>query len=160
MVNVMEATEDQINAVAAGSRFGIVVSRYNDNITAKLLDGAIQTLKAAGVPEDQIDVTWVPGAWELPIVARFFLGTNQYAAVLCLGCVIRGETTHDQHINTQVSHTLGNMAIEYGRPVLFGLLTCNSLDQAMQRSGGRVGNKGEECAQAALEMVALLSKLP
>jgi len=125
-----------------------------------LLAGALETLKSNGVADDQVDVAWVPGAWELPVVARQLLGTKNYAAVLCLGCVIRGETTHDQHINTQVSNTLGSMAVEFGRPVLFGLLTCNSLEQAIQRSGGRVGNKGEECATAALEMVALLKQLP
>lgn len=160
MANVYEGDEAAIDAAAISGRYAIVVSRYNDNVTDRLLEGALGTLTSRGVADDKIDVAWVPGAWELPVIAKRFLETSDYAAVLCLGCVIRGETTHDQHINTQVSHTLGNMAIEYGRPVLFGLLTCNSLDQAMQRCGGRVGNKGEECAQAALEMVALLSKLP
>lgn len=160
MANIYEADEKVIAESATDLRYAIVVSRYNDNITSKLLNGALETLKSKGVADDQVDVAWVPGAWEIPVVARQFLGTSNYAAVLCLGCVIRGETTHDQHINTQVSQTLGALAVEYCRPVLFGLLTCNSLEQAMQRSGGRVGNKGEECAIAALEMVALLKQLP
>ena len=160
MANIYQADEKAIADSAVSGRYAIVVSRYNDNITSKLLDGALGTLQSSGIADDQVDVAWVPGAWEIPVVARQLLGTSNYAAVLCLGCVIRGETTHDQHINTQVSNSLGSMALEFGRPVLFGLLTCNSLEQAIQRSGGRVGNKGEECAAAALEMVALLKQLP
>lgn len=142
------------------SKFAIVVSRYNDNITGKLVDGAVQTLTSAGVADDAIDVAWVPGAWEIPLVATRLADTGDYCAVLCLGAVIRGETTHDQHINRQVSMTLGELAIRTGLPVLFGLLTVNSLEQAIHRSGGNVGNKGVECADAALEMVRLLAKLP
>jgi len=146
--------------VGGGSRFAIVVSRYNDTITRKLLDGAVDTLRAHGVADDAIDVAWVPGAWEIPLVAERFAKSGRYAAVLCLGAVIRGETSHDQHINRQVSLSLGRMAIETGVPVLFGVLTCYSLEQAIHRSGGNVGNKGVECAEAALEMANLLSKLP
>jgi 6,7-dimethyl-8-ribityllumazine synthase len=142
------------------SKFAIVVSRYNDNITGKLVDGAVDTLTAAGVPDDTIDVAWVPGAWEIPLIANRLADTEEYCAILCLGAVIRGETTHDQHINRQVSMTLGELAIRTGLPVLFGLLTVNSLEQAIHRSGGNVGNKGVECAEAALEMVRLLGKLP
>jgi len=144
----------------AGAQFAIVVSRYNDTITRKLLDGAVDTLCAHGVVDDAIDVAWVPGAWEIPLVAGRFAKSGRYAAVLCLGAVIRGETSHDQHINRQVSLSLGRMAIETGVPVLFGVLTCNSLEQAIHRSGGNVGNKGIECAEAALEMANLLTKLP
>jgi 6,7-dimethyl-8-ribityllumazine synthase len=146
--------------VGGGSRFAIVVSRYNDTITRKLLDGAVDTLRAHGVADDAIDVAWVPGAWEIPLVAERFAKSGRYAAVLCLGAVIRGETSHDQHINRQVSLSLGRTAIETGVPVLFGVLTCYSLEQAIHRSGGNVGNKGVECAEAALEMANLLSKLP
>jgi 6,7-dimethyl-8-ribityllumazine synthase len=143
----------------AGLRFAIVVSRYNDTITRKLLDGAVDTLQAHGVADQAIDVAWVPGAWEIPLIAGRFAVSKRYAAVLCLGAVIRGETTHDQHINRQVSLSLGRTALETGVPVLFGVLTCNSLEQAIHRSGGNVGNKGVECAQAALEMANLLTKL-
>ncbi len=159
MVNTYDGTDGSFKASAADQRYAIVVSRYNDTITRKLLDGATRTLQSGGVAEDRIDVAWVPGAWELPVVARHLLEDTRYAAVLCLGCVIRGETTHDQHINTQVSQSLGQLALTFKRPVLFGVLTCHSLAQAIQRSGGRVGNKGEECAHAALEMVALLNAL-
>jgi 6,7-dimethyl-8-ribityllumazine synthase len=144
---------------SASGRFAIVVSRYNEHITGKLLAGAIQTLAAGGVAEDAIDVAWVPGAWEIPLVAARFARSGRYAAVLCLGAVIRGETSHDEHINRQVSLSLGQLALETGLPILFGVLTCNTLEQAIHRAGGNVGNKGQECAEAALEMVRLLEKL-
>lgn len=155
MPNVLEG-----NSGTPSGRFGIVVSRYNDHITAKLLAGAVETLKSGGVPDDAIDVAWVPGAWELPLVAQRMALSEQYAAVLCLGAVIKGETTHDEHINRQVSLSLGQIALEADLPVLFGVLTCNTVEQAIHRAGGNVGNKGQECAQAALEMVRLLEKLP
>lgn len=145
---------------AFGRRFAIVVSRYNESITGKLLSGAVETLTAAGVADDAIDVAWVPGAWEIPVVAQRLAESRRYAAVLCLGAVIRGETTHDVHINRQVSLSLGRIMLETGTPTLFGVLTCNNLEQAIHRSGGNVGNKGVECAQAALEMASLLEKLP
>jgi 6,7-dimethyl-8-ribityllumazine synthase len=143
-----------------GSRFAIVVSRYNESLTSKLLAGAVATLTTHGVPDQAIDVAWVPGAWEIPLVAQRCAAAGRYAAVLCLGAVIRGETTHDQHINRQVSLSLGRISLDTGIPVLFGVLTCNTLEQAIHRSGGNVGNKGAECAEAALEMVSLLRKLP
>jgi 6,7-dimethyl-8-ribityllumazine synthase len=143
-----------------GGRFAIVVSRYNEHITGKLLASAVETLQAEGVGEEAIDVAWVPGAWEIPLLARRFALSKKYVAVLCLGAVIKGETTHDEHINRQVSLSLGQIALEAGLPVLFGVLTCNTVEQAIHRSGGNVGNKGQECAAAALEMVRLLSKLP
>ena len=142
------------------ARFVIVVSRYNESITAKLLRGAVETLVARGTAEDCIDVAHVPGAWEIPLVADRLARSGRYAAVLCLGAVIRGETTHDQHINRQVSLSLGKSSLATGVPILFGVLTCNSLEQAINRSGGTVGNKGVECAEAALEMVSLLRQLP
>ena len=145
---------------APGCRFAVVVARYNESITSKLLAGAVETLRAHGVPDDAIDVAWVPGAWEIPVVAQRCAAKGRYAAVLCLGAVIRGETTHDQHINRQVSLSLGQISLDTGIPVLFGVLTCNTLEQAIHRSGGNVGNKGAECAEAALEMASLLRKLP
>jgi 6,7-dimethyl-8-ribityllumazine synthase len=144
---------------APAGRFAIVVSRYNESITGKLLSGAVETLLAAGVADEALDVAWVPGAWEIPLVAQRFAESRKYAAVLCLGAVIRGETTHDVHINRQVSLSLGRISLESGTPVLFGVLTCNTLEQAIHRSGGNVGNKGVECAQAALEMANLLEQL-
>jgi 6,7-dimethyl-8-ribityllumazine synthase len=145
---------------SATGRYAIAVSRYNEHITGKLLAGAVETLKAARVTEEAIDVAWVPGAWELPLVAQRFAASGQYVAVLCLGAVIKGETTHDEHINRQVSLSLGQISLTTGVPVLFGVLTCNTVEQAIHRSGGNVGNKGQECAEAALHMVRLLAKLP
>jgi 6,7-dimethyl-8-ribityllumazine synthase len=144
----------------AGLRFAIVVSRYNESITGKLLSGAIQTLSQAGVADSDVDVAWVPGAWEIPLIADRLARSRRYAALVCLGAVIRGETTHDQHINRHVSLNLGEIGMRTGIPISFGVLTCNSVEQAINRSGGTHGNKGEECALAALEMAQLLTKLP
>jgi len=155
MPNTLDGKSGEI-----GGRFAIVVSRYNEHITSKLLSSAVETLRSAGVADDAIDVTWVPGAWEIPLVAQHMALSEQYAAVLCLGAVIKGETSHDEHINRQVSQSLGQIALESEIPVLFGVLTCNTVEQAIHRSGGNAGNKGQECAEAALEMVRLLNKLP
>src|SRR4051812_22732088 len=150
--------EGQLGGV--DGRYAIVVSRYNENITAKLLDGAIATLKQHGIADESIDVAWVPGAWEIPLIAERLAESENYAAVICLGAVIKGETTHDEHINRQVSASLGQLALDTGLPVAFGILTCNTLEQAIHRAGGNVGNKGIECAEAVLKMVSLLGKLP
>ncbi len=147
--------------LAGGDKqFAIVVSRYNESITGKLLAGALETLASAGIADESIDVVWVPGAWEIPLVADRLAHLQRHAGVICLGAVIRGETTHDQHINRQVSTSLGRIALKTGVPILMGVLTCNSLEQAIHRSGGNVGNKGVECAEAALEMANLLRQLP
>jgi 6,7-dimethyl-8-ribityllumazine synthase len=137
----------------------IVVARYNESITRNLLAGALATLAQHGVPDERIDVAWVPGAFEIPLVADRLAASGRYLAVICLGAVVRGETTHDQHINRAVSVGLGQAGLRSGVPVLFGVLTCDTLEQAIHRSGGNVGNKGSECALAALEMVNLLAKL-
>lgn len=156
----------------ADGRFAIVVAKFNQTITERLLAGAVQTLTAAGVADERIDVVWVPGAFEIPTVAGRLVRSRRYAAVICLGAVIRGETTHDQHINRAVSTVLAELGAESGVPVLFGILTCNTVEQAVARSGGQattpgkdrpdshLGNKGIDCAEAALQMVDLLPKLP
>jgi 6,7-dimethyl-8-ribityllumazine synthase len=157
---------------ASTGRFAIVVSRFNPTITSGLLSGAVETLRAHGVADERIDVAWVPGAFEIPTVAERMAASGRYQAVLCLGAVIRGETTHDQHINRAVSTALAQIGVRHGLPVLFGVLTCNTLEQAIARSGGqagtkgkdttgsRIGNKGSQCAEAALEMIDLMAKLP
>ncbi len=157
---------------AAEGRFAIVVSRFNESITTRLLDGAVQTLVEHGVADQRIDVAWTPGAFEIPTVANRLAGSGRYVAVICLGAVIRGETSHDQHINRAVSTALCEIGVHYDLPVLFGILTCNTLEQAVARSGGqtattgkdgpaaKLGNKGVDCALAALEMVDLMAKLP
>ena len=154
MPTVLQGHEGQVQG-----RFAIVVSRYNETITDKLLDGAVTTLHERGIADDCIDVAYVPGAWEIPLIASRLVMTGQYVAVLCLGAVIRGETTHDQYINRQVTDSLGRLAMESGVPVAFGLLTCNSMEQAIHRAGGNAGNKGVECAEAALEMARLLAQI-
>ncbi|HVX60739.1 MAG TPA: 6,7-dimethyl-8-ribityllumazine synthase [Pirellulales bacterium] len=141
-------------------RFAIVTARYNESITSRLLEGALATLASHGVPDEAIDVAWVPGAFEIPLIASRMAKSGRYLAVICLGAVIRGETTHDQHINRAVSNELARAGVESGAPVLFGVLTCDTLEQAIHRAGGNVGNKGSECAEAALEMVHLLGQLP
>jgi 6,7-dimethyl-8-ribityllumazine synthase len=141
-------------------RFGIVVARWNEGITKKLLDGAVTTLAAHGVADEAIDVAWVPGSFEIPLAAQRMASSGSYSAVLCLGAVIRGETSHDQHINRAVSLAMSQIALATNVPVLFGVLTCETMEQAIHRAGGNVGNKGAECAEAALEMAGLLKNLP
>ncbi|HBE68621.1 MAG TPA: 6,7-dimethyl-8-ribityllumazine synthase [Planctomycetaceae bacterium] len=132
---------------------GIAVSTYNANITDRILEGAVQTLKDAGYAEEQITIVKVPGAWELALAARRLLDDENCNGVITLGAVIRGETTHDQHINRAVSTALMDLMIQTRKPVGFGLLTCNTLEQAIHRAGGNVGNKGVETAQAVLAML-------
>ena len=144
---------------SADGRYAIVVSRYNDSITHRLLDGALDSLQAAGVADDDIQVAWVPGAWELSVVAARFARCEKVDAVICLGAVIRGETTHAQYINSQVASSLGKLSLQYELPVLFGLLTCETMEQAIHRAGGNVGNKGVETAEAAVEMVNVMQMI-
>jgi 6,7-dimethyl-8-ribityllumazine synthase len=149
-----------IAAPSSADRFAIVVARWNESITRRLLDGAVNALKAHDIPDENIDVAWVPGAWEIPLVAQRLTDSRRYRAVICLGAVIRGETTHDQHINRSVSNAILQLALDSGIPVLFGILTCETMEQAIHRAGGNVGNKGVECAEAALQMIGLLKNLP
>jgi 6,7-dimethyl-8-ribityllumazine synthase len=141
-------------------RFAIVVAQWNRAVTDKLLDGAVATLREAGVADDAIDVAWVPGSWEIPLVAQRMAGGVGYAAIICLGAVVRGETSHDQHINRGVSLALSRIALDADVPVLLGVLTCDTMEQALARAGGAHGNKGRECAEAALHMAGLLKNLP
>ena len=156
---------------AADGSYAIVVARFNQSITDRLLDGAVSTLREHGVADERIDVARVPGAFEIPTVAARLARSGRYAAVICLGAVIRGQTTHDQHINRALGNTLAALGAETGVPVIFGVLTCNTLEQAVARSGGQVttgkdveraklGNKGIDSALAALEMVDLMKQLP
>jgi len=144
----------------AADRFGVVVAQWHKAVTSKLLEGALATLGDAGVVDAAIDVAAVPGSWELPVIAARMARSGRYAAVLCLGVVVKGETTHDQYINYGVTAALANLAVECELPVLFGLLTCDTIEQALDRAGGKHGNKGSECAEAALHMVGLLKNFP
>lgn len=141
-------------------RFAVVVAEWNRSITQKLLDGAVATFVEAGVADDMLDVAWVPGAWEIPIVTQRLADTCRYGAILTLGAVIKGDTSHDHWINQGVTNALMRIGAEHSLPVLFGVLTCDTMEQAIHRAGGDVGNKGAECAEAALKMVSLLQALP
>lgn len=147
-------------APQSGDRYAIVVAQWNHSVTSKLLEGAVAALRDAGVPDQSVEVAWVPGSWEIPLVAQRMAASARYAAVICLGAVVRGETSHDQHINRGVSLALSQIALQFDLPVLFGVLTCESMEQAFDRAGGAHGNKGAECAEAALQMVGLLRSLP
>jgi 6,7-dimethyl-8-ribityllumazine synthase len=151
--------EIPISPLAGDERFAIVVAQWNRAVTDKLLAGAVASLGEAGVPDERIDVAWVPGSWEIPLAARRFADSGRYAAVLCLGAVVRGETSHDQHINRGVSLALMDIALAADLPVLLGVLTCETMEQALARAGGAHGNKGRECAEAALHMAGLLKNL-
>jgi 6,7-dimethyl-8-ribityllumazine synthase len=140
-------------------KVAIVASRYNPAICDSLVSGALETLSAAGYDDASTPVVRVPGAWELPTVVRQVIDKRDVIAVLTLGCVIKGETTHDEHINRAVSGALMQLGVESGIPIAFGLLTCNTLEQAIHRSGGAVGNKGIEAAEAVLELLRLRGKI-
>ena len=135
----------------------IVASRYNEGICDSLVKGSVQTLKEAGYDDQSVRVVRVPGAWELGMVTADMLDRDDVIGVVTLGCVIKGETTHDEHINRSVSEAIMRLGIETRKPIGFGLLTCNTLEQALQRSGGSVGNKGNEAAEAVLELLRLQS---
>ncbi|NBS32441.1 MAG: 6,7-dimethyl-8-ribityllumazine synthase [Planctomycetia bacterium] len=146
--------------IPVGTRVAVAVSRYNEGLTGRLLEGAVATLVAAGVAADRIEIAWVPGAFELPLAADRLASSGRFAAVICLGVVIRGETSHDRHINTAVATGIEAVSRHHGLPVSFGVLTCETVAQADARAGGAVGNKGEEAAHAALAMIRLLTSLP
>jgi len=145
--------------LAGDHRYAIVVSRFNELVTKSLVDGAVDALQRHGVTEDNITVAHVPGAFEIPLVADRFAKSGRYAAVICLGAVIQGETDHHDYINHAVAEALMQIGRETGVPVTFGVLTCRTLEQAMNRAGGKSGNKGSEAALAAVEMVSLISHL-
>jgi 6,7-dimethyl-8-ribityllumazine synthase len=129
-------------------------------ITERLLSGAQAAFRENGVPDDMVDVAWVPGSWELPLVARRLAGSGLYAAVVCLGAVIKGDTAHFEHVAREAATGIAEAARDTGVPVLFGVLTTYTLEDAVERAGGKHGNKGAEAAEAALEMASLLSRLP
>jgi 6,7-dimethyl-8-ribityllumazine synthase len=147
------------SASAAGSRFAIVVSRYNDFVTDRLQAGALAALIAAGAAAEDITVVRVPGAFEIPIAARHAAQSRAYDAVVCLGCVVRGETPHFEYLASAVAHGLTHAAAATGIPITFGVLTTNSIEEAIGRAGEGRSNKGWEAATAAIEMVAIIARL-
>lgn len=141
-------------------RFAIVAARFNEVVTAKLLSGAVDCLSSHDVDGEDVDVAWVPGAFELPLAGRAFAKAGTYDAVICLGAVIRGETPHFDLVAGQAAEGIRRVAEDTGVPVIFGVLTTDTLDQAVERAGGAHGNKGWDAAMAAIEMASLLDQLP
>jgi 6,7-dimethyl-8-ribityllumazine synthase len=141
-------------------RIAIVVSRWNDFITKPLLDGALDTLTRHGVASSAVDVAWVPGSFELPVVAKKFASSGRYQAVIALGCVIRGSTSHYDHVTSGVTSGIAQVGLQTGVPCIFGVVTTESIEQAIERAGSKMGNKGSEAAMAAIEMATLLRQIP
>jgi 6,7-dimethyl-8-ribityllumazine synthase len=147
------------NPVGSGRRIAVVVSRFNETVTRALVDGALDALVRHGVSFDDIDIIWVPGAWELPLAARHAMASDRYEAVIALGAVIRGDTPHFDFVAGEASRGLADASRDSEIPLGFGLLTCDTMEQAMARCGGEHGNKGWDAALAALEMADLMSQI-
>ena len=154
MANIIEGDQN-----ARGLRFGVVVSRFNDFITSNLLTGALDIFSQYGVDEDDLKVLKVPGAFEIPQAAKKLCSTGNFDAIVCLGAVIRGETSHFDYICSEASRGVGQVGLEFNVPVLFGVLTTENLEQAVARSSSGSSNKGRETALAAIEMATLYKKL-
>ncbi|MBR0258360.1 MAG: 6,7-dimethyl-8-ribityllumazine synthase [Synergistaceae bacterium] len=150
----MKVTEGRL--IGTGLNIAIVASRFNDLVTSKLIDGAKDTLMRHDVSASAIDIYWVPGAWELPLIAKEVALTGKYDAIIALGAVIRGDTPHFDYVAAESSKGLASVGLEHRVPVLFGVLTCDTLEQALIRAGSKAGNKGSDCALGAIEMANLL----
>lgn len=144
---------------ARGSRFGIVISRFNSFISDRLLDGALDALNRHGAADDDVTVAWVPGSFEIPLTAKRMAVSGKYDAVICLGALIRGETPHFDHLASVVTKSLGTLGLESGVPVIYGVLTCNTMEQAIERAGLKSGNRGFDAAMAAIEMIQVLKQV-
>ena len=145
--------------VAQDMKVGIVVSRFNEFITSKLLGGAEDGLTRHGVKEEDITVAWVPGAFEIPLIAQKMAESGKYDAVICLGAVIRGATSHYDYVCNEVSKGVAQSSLQTGVPVLFGIVTTENIEQAIERAGTKAGNKGYDCALSAVEMVNLIKQI-
>ena len=154
MVNVYEG-----KLTVAEGRYGIVIGRFNELIGSKLLEGAIDALKRHGLSEESIDVAWVPGAFEIPFIAKKMADSKKYDAVITLGAVIRGNTPHFDYVASEVSKGVAQVGLSSSIPVIFGVLTVDSIEQAIERAGTKSGNKGSEAAKTAIEMVNLISSI-
>ncbi|MBN1862076.1 MAG: 6,7-dimethyl-8-ribityllumazine synthase [Dehalococcoidales bacterium] len=142
-----------------GLKFGLVVSRFNDFITRKLLEGAQDALGRHGVGENDIDIAWAPGSFELPLVAKKLAQSKRYDAIICLGAVIRGGTPHFDYVAAEVSKGVAKVSLESGLPVIYGVITSDTIEQAIERAGTKMGNRGFEAAEHALEMANLMKSL-
>ena len=145
--------------IAEGLKFGIVVGRFNEFIGGKLLEGAFDALKRHGAREEDIDVAYVPGAFEIPLIAKKMAKNDKYDAVICLGAVRKGSTSHYDYVCAEVSKGIASVSLDTEKPVLFGVLTTNNIEQAIERAGTKAGNKGYECAVSAIEMANLLREI-
>lgn len=139
-----------------GLKFGVVISRFNEFITARLLDGAQDALTRHGVRAEDIDIAWTPGSFELPLVAKKMAATGKYSAIICLGTVIRGGTPHFEYIAAEVAKGIANVSLETGLPVIYGVITADTLEQAIERAGTKMGNAGSQAAVSAIEMANLM----
>ena len=144
---------------ADGIKVGIVAARFNEFITSKLLSGALDCLKRENVAESDIEVAWVPGAFEIPLIASRMAASGRYDAVICLGAVIRGNTSHYDYVCSEVSKGIAHVSLSSGIPVMSGVLTTDNIEQAIERAGTKAGNKGAECAHGAIEMVNLMREM-
>jgi len=147
------------NLIAKGKKFGIVVSRFNDFITKELISGCVDTLLRHGAEDKDLVVTWVPGAFEIPAVAQILAKSKSYDAIICLGTVIRGQTPHFDFIAAEVSKGISKVSLDSGLPVAFGVITADTIEQAIERAGTKDGNKGKDAALSAIEMANLFDKL-
>lgn len=145
--------------ISTGKKYGIVVGRFNEFIGGKLLSGALDALKRHGASEEDIEIAWVPGAFEIPLIAKKMVEQNKYDAVICLGAVIKGATPHFDYVSNEVTKGVSSVSLESGVPVIFGVLTTDSIEQAIERAGTKVGNQGFDAAVTAIEMVNLVSEL-
>lgn len=155
----MKEYQGQLTAPAK-AKFALVVSRFNEFVTSKLLAGAIDALRRHDVKEDDVEVVWSPGSFEIPVIAGRLAESGRYAAVVCLGAVIRGGTDHYQYVAAEVSKGISVVGLRSGVPCIMGVLTCDTIEQAVDRAGAKSGNKGADAAMAALEMANLLEQLP
>lgn len=147
------------NLVSSGIKIGIVVARFNEFITSKLLSGALDGLHRHDVKDEDVEVAWVPGAFEIPLIASKMAQSGKYDAVICLGAVIRGSTSHYDYVCNEVSKGIANVSLSTGVPVMFGVVTTENIEQAIERAGTKAGNKGYDCALGAVEMVNLLREM-
>lgn len=147
------------NFDAKGARIAIVGSRFNDFFTSELMEGALDCLHRHGVTDEQIDTAWVPGGFEIPFAAKRFVQTGRYAAVICVGCIIQGDTPHFHYVAGEVTKGIAQVSMESNIPVIFGIVTAETLDQAIERSGTKAGNKGFDAALTALEMIDLCATI-
>jgi len=154
MPNVCEG-----NLIGTGLKIGIVVSRFNSFITSKLLDGALDALKRHGVADDDVDIVWVPGSYEIPFITKKLAEGRKYDAIICLGAVIRGATPHFEYVASESAKGIAQVGLQTGVPIIYGVITTDTIEQAIERAGTKAGNKGADAAVSAIEMVNLCKQI-